>query len=110
MVDDHSKANQELKQLASQKGVTLSHQLSARDQAAKSRLQKLSGKNFDQAYIRDMVNDHTNDVSQFQIESKAARDPDVREFAANTLPTLREHLDMAKRIAPRQVASNSTSR
>src|SRR5947209_10188655 len=63
MVDDHTKANDQLKQVASQKGVTIPDKLSAKDEATKARLEKLSGESFDHAYMKDMVTDHTKDVS-----------------------------------------------
>ncbi len=100
MVDDHTRANQKLQELASQKGVTLPDKLSAKDQATKDRLEKLSGKQFDQAYMRDMVKDHTKDVNEFQKEANTAKDPDVKSFAQTTLPTLQDHLKEAKQIAP----------
>jgi putative membrane protein len=102
MVDDHSKANDQLKQLAGSKGVELPSKLDAQDQATKSRLSKLSGEQFDRAYMQDMVKDHTKDVLEFQHEIKVAKDPDVKNFAAQTLPTLQEHLSQAKTIAPKQ--------
>jgi len=100
MVTDHSKANDQLQQLASQKGITLPDKLNAKDQATKARLEKLSGKQFDQAYMRDMVKDHTKDVNEFQREANSAKDPDVKSFAQSTLPTLQDHLKEAKQIAP----------
>src|SRR5581483_2939442 len=100
MVTDHSKANDQLQQLASQKGITLPDKLNAKDQATKARLEKLSGKQFDQAYMRDMVKDHTKDVNEFQHEANNAKDPDVKSFAQSTLPTLQDHLKEAKQIAP----------
>jgi len=100
MVTDHSKANDQLQQLASQKGLTLPDKLNAKDQATKARLEKLSGKQFDQAYMRDMVKDHTKDVNEFQHEANNAKDPDVKSFAQSTLPTLQDHLKEAKQIAP----------
>jgi putative membrane protein len=99
MVDDHSKANEELKQLASQKNVKLPQDLSAKDKATKSTLESLSGQQFDQAYMKDMVKDHKKDVSDFRRESRSARDPDVKKFATQTLPTLEEHLKQAESIA-----------
>lgn len=89
MVDDHSKANDKLKQLASQKKVALPQDLNAKDKATKASLE-LSGEQFDQAYMKDMVKDHKKDVSDFTRESKAAHDPDVKQFAADTLPTLED--------------------
>ncbi len=99
MVDDHSKANDQLKSIAAQKGVTLPSDLDARDKAEKERLSKLSGEQFDKAYMRYMVSDHTKDVSEFKKESTSAKDPDVKNFASQTLPTLESHLDKAKSVA-----------
>ena len=96
MVDDHSKANDELKQLASSKGITLPTDLDAKDQATYDRLSKLSGAEFDRAYMRDMVADHRTDVNEFRHESQHGADPDVKAWAAKTLPTLEHHLQMAE--------------
>jgi putative membrane protein len=109
MVDDHGKANQELQQVASQKGINVPDKLSSKDEATKARLEKLSGKQFDQAYMHSMVADHTKDVSEFQQASTAAKDPDVRSFAKNTLPTLKNHLKMAKQIAPKSTTTSSNT-
>ena len=102
MVDDHGKANDQLKQVASQKGITVPEKLNDKDAATKTRLEKLSGKAFDRAYMQDMVADHTKDVSEFRTESKSAKDPDVKSFASQTLPTLKDHLKEAKSIAPKR--------
>jgi putative membrane protein len=99
MVDDHSKANEELKRLASQKNLALPKDLSAKDKATKAALEKLSGEQFDQAYMKDMVTDHKKDVGDFRRESKSAQDPDVKKFAAQTLPTLEDHLKQAESVA-----------
>jgi putative membrane protein len=107
MVDDHTKANDQLKQVASEKGVSVPDKLSAKDAATKARLEKLSGKAFDRAYMRDMVTDHTKDVSEFRMESKNAKDPDVKNFASQTLPTLKDHLKEAKSIAPKTGAKTA---
>jgi putative membrane protein len=101
MVDDHSKANDQLKQLATQKGIAIPDQLSSKDAATKARLEKLSGEQFDRAYMHDMVTDHTKDVSEFRTESKTAKDADVKNFASQTLPTLQEHLKQAQKVAPK---------
>jgi len=102
MVDDHTKANDQLKQLAQQKGIDLPTQPDAKDQATMKRLEKLSGEQFDKAYMQDMVKDHTKDVAEFQKESTSAKDPDVKNFASQTLPTLQDHLKTAKSIAPKE--------
>ena len=96
MVDDHSKANDELKTLAGNKNVQLPTTLDAKDQALKDRLSKLSGQEFDRAYMQAMVKDHRTDVNEFRKASTSAKDPDVKAFAAKTLPTLEEHLKLAQ--------------
>jgi putative membrane protein len=106
MVDDHTKANDQLKQLASQKGISVPEKLGAKDAATKARLEKLSGKTFDRAYMRDMVTDHTKDVTEFRTEAKGAKDPDVKNFATQTVPTLEEHLKQAKSLAPQTARSH----
>lgn len=107
MVDDHTKANDELKQLASQKNVELPQHLNAKDKATKATLEKLSGKEFDRAYMRDMVKDHKKDVGEFKRESTMAKDSDVKKFAAQTLPTLEDHLKQAESIAPATGAASA---
>lgn len=99
MVDDHTKANDQLKQLAEQKGVALPTSLDAKDQATKDRLSKLQGAAFDKAYMKDMVTDHKMDVAEFQRESKMAHDPDLKSWAGQTLPTLQSHLQQAEKIS-----------
>jgi putative membrane protein len=107
MVDDHTKAGNELKQIAGEKGIVVSQQLSAKDKMTKDRLSKLSGEQFDKAYMADMVKDHTQDVADFQKEVNSGADSDVKNFAAKTLPTLQDHLREAKQIAPMtKTASN----
>jgi putative membrane protein len=96
MVDDHSKANDELKSLAQTKNIMLPSDLSAQDKALRDRLSKLSGAAFDRAYMQAMLKDHREDVSEFRTESKAGRDADVKAWAAKTLPTLEGHLKLAQ--------------
>jgi putative membrane protein len=96
MVDDHSKANDELKQVATAKGLTLPTDLDAKHKSKLDKLQKLSGAQFDRAYMDDMVADHKQDVGEFQKEAKSGKDSDIKGFASKTLPTLQEHLKMAE--------------
>jgi putative membrane protein len=96
MVDDHSKANDELKTIAQQKNITLPTTISAKDKAERDRLAKLSGAAFDHAYMTAMLSDHKKDVSEFRVESTSGKDADIKAFAAKTLPTLEEHLKLAQ--------------
>jgi putative membrane protein len=101
MVDDHSKANDQLKSIASQKGVTLPTTLPADKRQDLDKMSKLSGAAFDKMYMTHMVKDHKKDVAEFEKEASKASDSSLKSFAQNTLPTLREHLQMAQSIAPK---------
>jgi len=109
MVDDHSKANDKLKELASGKGINLPSSPNAKQEATKDRLSKLSGDEFDKAYMRDMLQDHKQDVAAFRMESKTGRDADVKSFAAQTLPTIQDHLKEAQNITPKVLQARGTT-
>lgn len=96
MVDDHSKANDQLKSVAAKENMTLPTDIDAKDQAVYDRLSKLSGAAFDRAYARDMVRDHKKDVSGYQKEANNGKNDNIKNFASQTLPTLQEHLKMAE--------------
>jgi putative membrane protein len=96
MIDDHSKANGELKALAAKKGMTVPAELAPKHKALKEKLMKLSGADFDKQYMREMVKDHEKDVAAFQKESTGGKDPDLTTWAKQTLPTLQGHLTMAR--------------
>lgn len=108
MVTDHSKANEQLKQLAAQKGVSLPATVDAKDKAIENKLSKLQGAAFDKAYMKDMVADHKQDVAEFKKASMTAKDPDLKSWAGQTLPTLESHLQEAEKVAP-QVGVNTAS-
>ncbi|HET9834483.1 MAG TPA: DUF4142 domain-containing protein [Vicinamibacterales bacterium] len=96
MVDDHSKANDQLKQIAESKGIKIPTDTEAKQKALMQRLEKLQGAAFDRAYMNAMVNDHVKDVNEFKREANSGRDSQVKSFASSTLPTLEEHLQQAK--------------
>jgi putative membrane protein len=96
MVTDHTRLNDELKQLAQSKGVTLPADVDQESKDTADKLSKASGKEFDKAYIDDMVKDHEKDVKEFEKQSKDAKDPDLKAWVTKSLPTLKDHLKMAK--------------
>ena len=96
MVDDHSKANSELQSVAAKSNISLPTAASPADQATYDRLSKLSGGAFDRAYARDMVQDHIHDFAAFKQEANYGKDPAIKAFASATLPTLTDHLKMAR--------------
>jgi len=86
MVTDHSKANDELKSIASKKGVQLP-------------TKQHSGKwTSDKAYMDMMVKDHEKDLAEFKEQANSGSDPDVKKFAEETAKVVQEHLDLAKEI------------
>lgn len=95
MVTDHTKVNDEMKTLATKKGVTLPTDLSSEDQKLYDDLSKKSGADFDKAYIDAMVKDHDQDVAAFEKTEKATKDKDLKAFINKTLPTLKTHDKMA---------------
>ena len=110
MVEDHSKANDELKQVASNKGLTLPTDLDAKHKSKVAKLEKLSGAQFDRAYMDEMVDDHKHDVSDFEKQSKSGHDADIKAFASKTLPTLQEHLKLAQSTEDAVKGKKSASR
>lgn len=98
MVDDHTKANNDLKALAAKKNLTLPTDLDSSHKATMDDLREQAGADFDKAYVEEMVDDHEEDVAKFEDEAKNAADPEVRAFAQKTLPTLQKHLDAIKSI------------
>ncbi len=109
MADDHSRANDKLRQVASTKGVAMPSDLDHKARGEYNRLAKLSGSEFDREYVRTMVKDHVKDVAEFNRETTRARDTAVRQFATDTLPTLQDHLKMAKDLESK-VGLTSASR
>jgi putative membrane protein len=99
MVDDHSKANDELKGLAASKSVTLPTDTGKENKAMMDKLAKLSGADFDREYMKHMVKDHNTDVALFEKQAKSGKDAETKAWAEKTLPTLREHQTMARNIA-----------
>jgi putative membrane protein len=98
MVTDHSKIDDQLKDVASKDSITLPAKLDAADQATYDRLSKLSGPAFDRAYARDMVRDHETDISQFKMEAADGHNSDLKNFASQTASTLESHLQLAKQM------------
>jgi putative membrane protein len=99
MVMDHSAANEKLKVIAASKKVKLPTTPSVAQMAAKTKLQLLSGNTFDESYIKGMIQDHEEDIKEFQKEATSGQDPEAKAYAAATLPTLQTHLKRIQHIA-----------
>jgi len=98
MVQDHSKANKELLDLANKKTFKVAKDMGAKHQAVQQKLTALSGAEFDRQYMQHMVEGHEKAVALFKGEAKNGKDQELRSFAEKTLPTLEEHLKMARQL------------
>jgi putative membrane protein len=98
MVQDHGKANDELKQLAQSKGVAVPAAPATTHHGEVDKLSKLSGAQFDREFMSHMLSDHRKTVADFKKASESAKDSEVKAFAGKTLPTLQDHLSQAQSI------------
>lgn len=98
MVKDHTKANEELMAAAKAQNVNVSNSLPPKKQEAFDKLSKLQAE-FDQEYMKMMVEGHEKMLKLFEGESKNGTDGELKKFAEKCLPTIREHLTHAKEIA-----------
>lgn len=98
MVKDHSKANEELKKIASAKNITLPVEMGDKVKEEMHDLMKKKGTDFDKAYMSMMLDDHKKDIKAFEKAASDCKDPDIKAFAGKTLPVLNVHLDSTKAI------------
>jgi len=101
MVTDHTAAGNKLEAIATAKGLALPTEISGDAKAGYEHLSSLSGEEFDKAYIGHMVEDHQKAESLFSTEATNGGDPDLKGFAAETLPTIQEHLRLARALSSR---------
>ncbi len=98
MVDDHTKALNQLQQVASQKNINLPDGIPDDAKDLQTKLSSESGKQLDKDYMDGMVQDHQKDVQEFKDASQNLHDTDVKQWATKTLPTLQQHLQRAKQV------------
>ncbi len=99
MVKDHSAANEKLESLASAQHVALPKTLDAAHDAEKTKLEGLTGQNFDKAYIQSQVKDHEKTLNLLEKEISSGQDPQAKALAQQVLPTIREHMDAVRTLA-----------
>jgi putative membrane protein len=98
MVTDHTKVNDELAAIAKTKNITLPTAPDADHQKKLDDLSKLSGKDFDKAYVDAMVDGHKKTLDLMQMAAKDCKDADLKAFAAKTAPVVQTHLDAINKI------------
>jgi len=109
MIDDHTRLNQQLTELAARKGLALPRALGARSQFCSQSLAGLTGEEFDRCYAKAQLVSHMEAVGAFEAESERGQDPDLKALAAQALPRIKEHLAMIKPIAMKFEKSDGAS-
>lgn len=104
MVADHSKKNDELKQLAAQKHMQLPATTDAKHQEMLAKLKGLSGDAFDREYAADMVKGHEDMAALLERAARESKDPDVRKFATDTLTAVHMHHQLAVDLQQTEMA------
>jgi putative membrane protein len=105
MVKDHQAADAKLKKIAAAENITLPQSLDAEHQALKQKLSKLEGEAFDREYAKEMEKGHDKAVALFESASQAQQMPsELKQFAASTLPTLKEHHELAESLHDKEGA------
>lgn len=99
IIDDHTKANDQLMTLAQRQQVTLPTEPMLKDRKEAKKLESMSGTAFDKAYARMLVMDHRKDIKKYGMESRKAKDTELRQYASTTLPVLKTHLQMAEQLS-----------
>jgi putative membrane protein len=108
MVTDHGKANAELSSIASAKGIDVPKKLDAEHQSMVDKLSAKSGSEFDREYSQHMNMDHSKAIALFESASKSP-DPDLSKFAKKTLPTLKEHKELAEKLPGNSARATSAT-
>jgi len=98
MASDHNKVAEEVKNLASKRNVSLPSTIGDDKQKEIDDIAAKTGKEFDKAYVRHMIDEHQDDIDLFKRATDKVNDADVRTFASNTLPKLQAHLDSFKEV------------
>ena len=99
MITDHTKANEQLMAAAKAANIAVPGGLPEDKTKEFERFKGLKGAEFDKAYSKHMVEDHEKAVKLFENASKNLKDPGLKAFAAKTLPTIKEHLELAKKLS-----------
>ena len=99
MIADHSKSTADLKKIAAKKGITLPTDMDAEHKAMAPAMKKLSGKDFEQKYMAQMVADHQKTANTLMAHEKMTKDADLKAFIGKTLPVVQQHLGMAQKDA-----------
>ena len=107
MIEDHTKAGDEMKTLADKKGFHVSEMCDAKHMMAMEGMKKMSGADFDKAYVVAAVKDHEDTIALFKTAADNATDSDLKDFVKKEIPTFEDHLSMAKKLESKMMATPS---
>jgi putative membrane protein len=99
MVDDHTKLNNEMAEVADSMGVMLPKSMNKEDQAEYDKLNALSGNDFDMEYLSCMVKDHHKDLHEFRMEAASRADPTLHDAVVKAQSIIHDHTVMVDKIA-----------
>ena len=107
LIRDHEQSNGELQQLAVTRGITWPVAIKKSDARMLDKYENMNGADFDRSVMNHWVKDHREDIKEYDKAAKHAQDPQVKQFAISTLPTLRQHLSRAEAITSSGVIRES---
>jgi putative membrane protein len=98
MIQDHSKANKQLMEVAAAAKVALPGGPDTEHRAMQQQLEQLHGAAFDVAYVGGQIQGHARTIQLLEYEIGSGQNPRLIDFASETLPVVMEHLAMAQRL------------
>jgi putative membrane protein len=109
VVSDHRRQQNEWKSMATRNGQEFTQGMGKKHRKKLDKLQKLSGREFDRAFMSQMVEDHKDYIDYFEKEGRSAHSTQVRQLVERDLPTLRAHFSQAKQIGAQVGADTSAT-
>lgn len=110
MIDEHTRMNRELTDLAARKRVALPQNVDQRAAFCAQSLAGLSGEEFDKCYAKAQLVAHMDSLAAFEAEAERGQDADIKALAARGVPHIREHLKQIKPIAQRSMKDDDGDR
>jgi putative membrane protein len=104
MINDHTRANDELAQIAQRMGVTPPKDIDPFHRAAAAGMSNLSGMEFDVAYVKGQLGDHALMLDILETQEKSGKDPELSRYAARIRPAVASHYEQARQLDDRMSA------
>jgi putative membrane protein len=105
LVEDHTKANQELMSIAEKKDIDVPDELDDVHEDVVELFSELEGASFDREYVRYQVMHHEKNTAGFAVQAKDGQDTELKAFAAKQLPVLQGHLQQLRELAAKQTTA-----